>query len=169
MTYAHANHQPSGDSRPMVMIMKYIWRPTVLASKYTYMSPNGRSIKSNKIFNNPNGNKTFVVCNGSDYKTIYKGGGTRQQQLHFFDFDFFEDSSECFHMLPPTKYHFSINYFVVFREMLKNLETVVWILVQDCSNSTVAKELPWRLWSYCSLALSILWAHVQNFSLKFSP
>ena len=60
-------------------IMKYIWGPTVLASKYTYMSPNGRSIKSNKIFNNPNGNKTFVVCNGSDYKTIYQGCGTRQQ------------------------------------------------------------------------------------------
>ena len=29
----HANHQPLGDSRPTEM--KYIWRPTVLASKYT--------------------------------------------------------------------------------------------------------------------------------------
>ena len=26
--------------------------------------------------------------------------------------------------------------------MLKDLETVFWILVQDCSNSTAAKELP---------------------------
>ena len=92
-------------------------------------------------------------------KQYTKGVAQDSNSSIFCDFDFFEDSSECFHMLPPTKNHFSINYFVVFREMLKNLETVVWILVQDCSNSTVAKELPWRLWSYCSLALSILWAH----------
>ena len=32
----HPNHQPLGDSRPTEM--KYIWRPTVLASKYTYVS-----------------------------------------------------------------------------------------------------------------------------------